>query len=110
TNTITMKPDPNDNNKLKPPSNIDTEFKLHEIEIDLNNPAGAIISLLTWMILEPNIFSVIKWGPNNFLNLDIYNLFDQAYMDSMNVVNPIGGQSIWTGDVSAGDTFTPALG
>lgn len=79
------------------PEGIDTEFKLSEIELNRNNPSKALISLLMWMMLEPNIFSVITWGSNNFLYLDIYNLFDQSYIEE-GTVDPddrIEGSLVW---------------
>ena len=72
---------------------INTKFNKFEINVDLDNPSKAIISMLTWMMLEPNIFSVVKWGSSNFLYLDIYNLFDQTQIQSD---NPITGGFKWT--------------
>ncbi|MHA2217111.1 MAG: hypothetical protein ACXACY_14320, partial [Candidatus Hodarchaeales archaeon] len=99
-NPISLKPDGTK------PDNIETEFRIYEIEVDLNNPAQAIISLLLWMMLEPNIFSVIRWGTQNFLYLDIYELFDQSYINSMSqIYYKIEGNFVWTEGASG--TFTP---
>jgi len=89
------------------PDYIDTDFRLHEIEVDLENPAEAIISLLLWMILEPNIFSVVKWGNNNFMYLDIFDLYDQSHIESGSIASTkrIEGSFVWT--QGAGGTFTP---
>ena len=77
------------------PGGISTGFMVNEFDIDLNNPSEAIISMLSWMMLEPNIFSVIKWGADNFLYLDIYNLFDQSHIDSGDITNRIQGTFVW---------------
>ncbi|MBY8984073.1 MAG: hypothetical protein KGD65_03310 [Candidatus Lokiarchaeota archaeon] len=72
-----------------------SNFKVDEFDIDLENPSEAIVSMLLWMMLEPNIFSVVKWGPDNLLYLDIYSMFDQSHIDSSNVANHIEGSFIW---------------
>lgn len=78
------------------PASISTKFTIHEFNIDLNNPSEAIISMLMWMMLEPNIFSVIKWGSKNFLYLDIYNLFDQSHVDERpSIYDPVDGTFVW---------------
>jgi len=80
------------------PDGIYTDFKIHEFSIDPSNPSESIISILTWMMLEPNIFSVIKYGPENFIYLDIYNLFDQSHIDLGTIApeNRIDGAFLWT--------------
>ncbi|MHA1985254.1 MAG: hypothetical protein ACW98D_01325 [Promethearchaeota archaeon] len=89
------------------PEYIDTNFKLHEIEVNLNSPSQAIISLLLWMMIEPNIFSVVKWGSDNFLYLDIFDLYDQSHIQSGTIApkDRIQGSFTWT--EGAGGTFTP---
>ncbi|HEC38982.1 hypothetical protein LCGC14_1010700 [marine sediment metagenome] len=59
------------NIKSDKPDGIDTNFMFNEFEVDLKNPSEAIISLLFWMMMEPNIFAVIKYGNYNLLYLDI---------------------------------------
>jgi len=61
--------------------------------------------MLLWMMLEPNMFSEVKWGARNFMYLDIYDLFNQEYMNSMNVEHNIEGQFVWT--EGTGGIFTP---
>jgi hypothetical protein len=91
------------------PEGIQTDFKVHEIRIDPSNPSEAIISLLFWVMMEPNIFSVIKWNGNNLAYLDIYNMFGQDHVDSGAVApgNRIQGSFVWTEPEGTG-TFTPS--
>ncbi len=80
------------------PDGIHTDFKVSEFSIDPSNPAEAIISMLFWMMMEPNIFSVVKWGGENLIYLDIYNLFGQDHVQSGTIApeNRINGLFAWT--------------
>jgi len=83
------------------PDGIYTDFKVHEFPIDPKNPSETIISILFWMMMEPNIFSVVKWGSENLIYLDIYDLFDQSHINS-GTIDPsdrIDGLFLW----NAGD-------
>ncbi len=104
-NTINRKL--NSENILVRPDYIDTDFRFHEIEVNRENPAKAIISLLLWMMLEPNIFSVVKWGNRNFIYSDIFDLYDQSHIQSGSIdsANRIEGSFVWID--GAGGTFTP---
>ncbi|KKN42980.1 hypothetical protein LCGC14_0707860, partial [marine sediment metagenome] len=79
------------------PSGIYTQFGADGFEIDLANPSEGIISLLLWMMLEPNMFSVIKWNGNNFLYLDIYGIYGQDHINTGTIdsSNQIEGSLIW---------------
>ena len=47
--------------------------------------------------MEPNIFSVVKWGSENLIYLDIYDLFDQSHINS-GTIDPddrIDGLFLW---------------
>jgi len=47
--------------------------------------------------MEPNIFTVVKWGSDNLIYLDIYEIFNQEYIDSKTVdpENHINGLYAW---------------
>jgi len=94
---ITEKPiDPDTGNPMNIPG-IETDYKKKEFNIDLKNPSEAIVSMLLWMMVEPNIFSVVKWGSGNLLYLDIYGIYDQSHIDS-GLVQPgdrIRGSLVW---------------
>ncbi len=77
------------------PEGIHTDFTSNEFVIDLNNPSESIVSILFWMMMEPNIVSVLKWDNNIFLATDIYNLLDEE--DFRNGPNPITNAFIWDG-------------
>ena len=66
-----------------------------------------MIGLLLWMMLEPNIFSVVKWGNKNFMYLDIFDLYDQSHIQSGSIASAsrIEGSFVWT--EGPGGTFTP---
>jgi len=86
------------------PEGVDTNFEVHEIDVDLNRPSEAIMTMLLWMMLEPNIFSVVKWRGDNFIYLDIHNLFNQDYVMAESTENAISGSFVWT--EPDGGTFT----
>lgn len=86
------------------PEGIYTNFEVHEIDVDLNRPSEAIMTMLLWMMLEPNIFSVVKWRGDNFIYLDIHNLFNQDYVMAESTENAISGSFVWT--EPDGGTFT----
>jgi len=91
----------------KSPTSLDTEFKVAEIDVNLNNPSQAIISLLAWMILEPNIFAEVDWNGKNFLNLDIYDLYDFDYTQLGTASNKMSNRPfVWT-ETEEGSVFTP---
>ena len=88
------------------PNSIETNFKVAEIEVDLNKPSQAIFSLLTWMILEPNIFAQVDWNSNNFFNLDIYGIHDFDYTQLGTAQNKISNRPfVWT-KTGTGAVFT----
>lgn len=63
---------------------ISTPFKKGEMIISPSNSEDLkvkTLSMLFWMMMEPNIFSVVKL-PNgdNFLYMDIYSLYDYDYV------------------------------
>ena len=71
--------------------------------------------MLLWMILEPNIFINVKFDTttsafnsgDTFLNLDIYNLYDNGHTQSGSIpqVHKIGGSFIWS-ETGPGAIFT----
>ncbi len=79
------------------PIGIHTQFGTDGFEIDLANPSEGIVSLLLWMMLEPNIFSIIKWSGNNFLYLDIYGIYGQDHINTGTIApgDQIEGSLIW---------------
>ena len=95
----------------------DTKFFDHEIAFNPNDDterSHAIISMLLLMLMEPNVFVNIKVdeGTNlnpgdNFLNLDIYELYDNSIFQEGSVPNAwrIGGDSVWS-QTEAGATLT----
>lgn len=91
---------------ISPSILFNTEFDRHEIVFDPNNDAQrseAIISMLVLMIMEPNVFINIKVGVgsktltpgDNFLNLDIYDLYDNGILQEGEVRNRVDGAFVW---------------
>ena len=76
-------------------SSISTPLTVDEFEIDLDNPSEGILSMLTWMILEPNMFGVVKWNSENFIYLDIFNMFGQSHIDSSTYTTKVPGSFVW---------------
>ncbi len=76
-------------------TSISTDLTQTEFEIDLDRPSEGIISILTWMILEPNMFGVVKWNSENFIYLDIFNMFDQSHIDSSTYTIKVPDNFVW---------------
>ncbi|KKM83073.1 hypothetical protein LCGC14_1313080 [marine sediment metagenome] len=74
---------------------ISTSLTQTEFEIDLSSPSKGIISMLTWMMLEPNMFAVVKWNSENFIYLDIFNMFDQSHIDSSTYTIKVPDNFVW---------------
>ncbi len=72
-----------------------TTFKTDEMTIDLANQEDVkikVLSMIFWMMMEPNIFSVVKLPTgDNFLYMDIYGVYDHDYVQSSRVYSKILG-------------------
>ncbi|KKM69032.1 hypothetical protein LCGC14_1454910, partial [marine sediment metagenome] len=93
----------------------DSDFDNDFIEIDPNDGLSeSLISLIILMVMEPNMFINIKVESgttltpgDNFLNMDIYGIYDDSIFQEGSVANiyRIGGASVWS-EIGAEAVFT----